>query len=92
MFLFLCSAADAAERVRVVYGSLVAGHMVMYVAKEFGLFEKYGLEVEVVGHIPRAKARCPLLSGDAQLSHAAGPPFVLGGTRRQPLQVANVTQ
>lgn len=77
--LFLWSTAVAAERVRVVYGSLVAGHMVMYAAKEFGLFQKYGLEAEVVGHIPGAKALVPLLSGDAQFIHAAGPPFVLGG-------------
>ena len=79
VLLFLSATVDAAERVRVVYGSLVAGHMVMYAAKEFGLFEKYGLDVEVVGHIPGAKALVPLLSGDAQFVHAAGPPFVLGG-------------
>ena len=72
------SLAAAADRARVVYGSLVAGHMVMYAAKEFGLFRKYDLDAEIVGHIPGAKALVPLLSGDAQIVHAAGPPFVLG--------------
>ncbi len=76
--LILCSPASAADSARVVYGSLVAGHMVMYAAKEFGLFRKYDLDTEIVGHIPGAKALVPLLSGDAQFVHAAGPPFVLG--------------
>ena len=77
VFLFY-SLAGAADRVRVVYGSLVAGHMVMYAAKEFGLFQKYDLDTEIVRHIPGAKALVPLLSGDAQFIHAAGPPFILG--------------
>jgi ABC-type nitrate/sulfonate/bicarbonate transport system substrate-binding protein len=72
------SVGVAADRARVVYGSLVAGHMVMYAAKEFGLFQKYDVDAEIVGHIPGAKALVPLLSGDAQFVHAAGPPFVLG--------------
>ncbi|MGH7843901.1 MAG: hypothetical protein ACREQW_01835 [Candidatus Binatia bacterium] len=52
--------------------------MILYVAKEFGLFQKYGLDVEIVGHIPGAKFVVPLVSGDAQIIHAAGSPFVLG--------------
>lgn len=78
LFLFLFSLADAADRVRAGFGSLASSHMILYAAKEFGLFQKHGLEAEIVGHIPGAKAVVPLLSGDAQIIHAAGPPFVLG--------------
>jgi hypothetical protein len=49
--------------------------------KEFGLSQKYGLEAEVGGHIPGAEALVPLLSGDAQFSHAAGPVSILLRTR-----------
>ena len=78
LLLSFASLADAADKVRAGFGSLAASHMVMYVAKEFGLFQKYGLDAEIVGHIPGAKAVVPLVSGDAQIVHAAGPPFVLG--------------
>ena len=43
-----------------------------------GLFQKYHLEAEIVGNIPGAKSVVPLMSGDAQIIHAAGPPFVSG--------------
>ena len=51
--------------------------MVLLVAKDLRLFQKYNLDAEIVGHIPGAKAVFPLVSGDAQVVHAAGPPFVL---------------
>ncbi len=78
LILFLVSPLRAADKVRTGFGSLASSHMVMYVAKEFGLFKKYSLDAEIVGHIPGAKAVVPLVSGDAQIIHAAGPPFVLG--------------
>jgi len=51
--------------------------MVLLVAKDLRLFQKYHLDAEIVGHIPGAKAVFPLVSGDAQVVHAAGPPFIL---------------
>ena len=71
-------AAGAQDKVRAGFGSLASSHMVLLVAKEFGLFQKYNLDAEIVGHIPGAKSVVPLVSGDAQIIHTAGPPFVLG--------------
>ncbi len=73
----------AQDKLRAAFGSLAASHMVLLVAKDLRLFQKYNVEAEVVGHIPGAKAVFPLISGDAQIIHAAGPPFVqsaLGGS------------
>jgi NitT/TauT family transport system substrate-binding protein len=85
VFLFVClaSKALAQDKLRAAFGSLAASHMVLLVAKDLGFFEKHNVEAEVVGHIPGAKAVFPLISGDAQIIHAAGPPFVqsaLGGS------------
>jgi NitT/TauT family transport system substrate-binding protein len=74
----LASASHAQDKLRVGFGSLASSHMVLLAAKDFGLFRKYNLDAEVVGNIPGAKAVVPLMSGDAQIIHAAGPPFVLG--------------
>jgi NitT/TauT family transport system substrate-binding protein len=85
VFLFVClaSKALAQDKLRAAFGSLAASHMVLLVAKDLRFFEKHNVEAEVVGHIPGAKAVFPLISGDAQVIHAAGPPFVqsaLGGS------------
>ncbi len=76
--VLMSTSAGAQDKIRVGFGSLASSHMVLLVAKEFGLFEKYHLEAEIVGNIPGAKSVVPLMSGDAQIIHAAGPPFVLG--------------
>jgi ABC-type nitrate/sulfonate/bicarbonate transport system substrate-binding protein len=68
---------QAQDKIRAAFGSLAASHMVLLVAKDLRLFQKYNLDAEIVGHIPGAKAVFPLVSGDAQVVHAAGPPFVL---------------
>jgi len=68
--------AQAQDKIRAAFGSLAASHMVLLVAKDLRLFQKYNVEAEIVGHIPGAKAVFPLISGDAQVVHAAGPPFV----------------
>jgi NitT/TauT family transport system substrate-binding protein len=85
VFLFVClaSKALAQDKLRAAFGSLAASHMVLLVAKDLRFFEKHNVEAEVVGHIPGAKAVFPLIAGDAQVIHAAGPPFVqsaLGGS------------
>jgi ABC-type nitrate/sulfonate/bicarbonate transport system substrate-binding protein len=76
--LFFCLAGNAIaqDKLRAAFGSLAASHMVLLVAKDLGLFQKHNVKAEVVGHIPGAKAVFPLISGDAQIIHAAGPPFV----------------
>lgn len=76
--LCLSSTAHAQDKIRVGFGSLASSHMVLLAAKDFGLFRKYNLDAEIVGNIPGAKSVVPLVSGDAQIIHAAGPPFVLG--------------
>ena len=79
--LFLFAAPGrlcAQDKLRVGFGSLASSHMVLLIARDFGLFRKYNLDAEIVGNIPGAKAVVPLMSGDAQIIHAAGPPFVLG--------------
>jgi NitT/TauT family transport system substrate-binding protein len=76
--LCLCGAAQTEDRIRVGFGSLASSHMVLLAAKDFGLFRQYHVDAEIVGNIPGAKSVVPLLSGDAQVIHAAGPPFLLG--------------
>jgi NitT/TauT family transport system substrate-binding protein len=81
--LFWGGGVLAQDKLRAAFGSLAASHMVLLVAQDLRLFQKYNVEAEVVGHIPGAKAVFPLISGDAQIIHAAGPPFVqsaLGGS------------
>ena len=83
LLLSLNGSVRAQDKLRAAFGSLAASHMVLLVAKDLRFFQKYNLEAEVVGHIPGAKAVFPLISGDAQIIHAAGPPFVqsaLGGS------------
>jgi ABC-type nitrate/sulfonate/bicarbonate transport system substrate-binding protein len=83
VLLFTRCAVFAQDKLRAAFGSLAASHMVLLVAKDLRFFNKYNLDAEVVGHIPGAKAVFPLISGDAQIVHAAGPPFVqaaLGGS------------
>ena len=74
--LALGCVGQAQDKIRAGFGSLAASHMVLLVAKDLRLFQKYNVEAEIVGHIPGAKAVFPLISGDAQVVHAAGPPFV----------------
>ena len=76
--LWFSPASQAQDKIRVGFGSLASSHMVLLAAKDFGLFRKYDLDAEIVGNIPGAKAVVPLVSGDAEIIHAAGPPFVLG--------------
>ena len=71
------SVSRAQDKIRAAFGSLAASHMVLLVAKDLRLFQKYNLDAEIVGHIPGAKAVFPLISGDAQVVHAAGPRFIL---------------
>jgi len=71
------SVSQAQDKIRAAFGSLAASHMALLVAKDLRLFQKYHLDAEIVGHIPGAKAVFPLVSGDAQVVHAAGPPFIL---------------
>jgi NitT/TauT family transport system substrate-binding protein len=76
--LWFSPVSQAQDKIRVGFGSLASSHMVLLAAKDFGLFRKYNLDAEIVGNIPGAKAVVPLVSGDAHIIHAAGPPFVLG--------------
>ena len=76
--LWFSPASQAQDKIRVGFSSLASSHMVLLAAKDFGLFRKYDLDAEIVGNIPGAKAVVPLVSGDAEIIHAAGPPFVLG--------------
>ena len=75
LLLSLNGSVRAQDKLRAAFGSLAASHMVLLVAKDLRFFQKYNVEAEVVGHIPGAKAVFPLISGDAQVIHAAGPPF-----------------
>ena len=58
------SVSQAQDKIRAAFGSLAASHMVLLVAKDLRLFQKYHLDAEIVGHIPGAKAVFPLVSGD----------------------------
>jgi NitT/TauT family transport system substrate-binding protein len=73
--LFLPAALFAQERVVINHGGSAAYQAPLWAAKEEGLFEKYGIKVELAGVHGAAQQIDDLLRGRAEFSHvvAVGP-------------------
>lgn len=78
---FVCVQSSEAqpklERVKAMYSTLGGSQAVLWIARETGLFKKYGLDVETIYVSGGAGNVAALLSGEATFSQNAGPP-VLG--------------
>src|ERR1051325_1746530 len=76
MLHVLASSAMSQERIRVGQGSVSLQSGLMYIAKDRGLFARYGLTTEVV-YIPGGTTNIQvLLSGNLDLSQLSGAPGV----------------
>ncbi|MBI4522762.1 MAG: ABC transporter substrate-binding protein [Deltaproteobacteria bacterium] len=78
-FLLLLEApADsvAKENLIVGYQSLSLNQSALWVAKDKGIFEKYGQDVQLVFLRSGTSATQALIAGDVHISNIGGPPFV----------------
>ncbi|HEV8640541.1 MAG TPA: ABC transporter substrate-binding protein [Methylomirabilota bacterium] len=64
--------ASAAERIRASYGSISGSTVPIWVTKEAGFFERYGLEVELSFIEGGAKAMAALVAGDVPIAQVGG--------------------
>jgi len=72
----LLAYCNAEERIRVGQGSVSLQSGIMYIAKDRGLFAKYGLEPEII-YIPGGSINVQVLvSGNLDLSQLSGAPGV----------------
>src|SRR2546425_12809743 len=64
--------ASPAERIRASYGSVSASTVPIWITKEAGFFEKYGLDVELFFIEGGAKAMAALVAGEGPLAQLRG--------------------
>ena len=87
LFFAVQEAAVAEERINLAYISPNASATsVLWVAKEAGLYKKYGLDASLIYIEGTPKALMALMAGDLQLTHGTGPAVVTAK-----LQGADVT-
>lgn len=68
--------AAEAERLNVFYSSIAATSMVTWVPKEAGIYNKYGLDVNLI-YVVGSQAVSTLVSGDAHIGQGSGAAAVL---------------
>jgi NitT/TauT family transport system substrate-binding protein len=76
-FLFLgtspAHAADAPQRLRVAYAAITAAFSIPWVAKEAGIFQRHGLDVELVYIAAGSRAVQTLVGGSIDVAAIGGP-------------------
>lgn len=70
------SALAQLTRINVGYGALSGDQLPAWVAKEAGIFEKNGLDVQLIFFTGGSTAAMALVSGDTPMSQIAGPGLV----------------
>lgn len=70
------AAAAEAEKLNVCYSSIAAASVSVWVPKEAGIYEKYGLDVNTI-YVAGAQAITTLISGDSQVVQGSGAAAVL---------------
>ncbi len=78
------SRAVEAKEIQIVYSSITASQSVAWVAREAGIYQKYGLNVQLVFISSGSKATSALVAGESPILFSAGSPAVsaaLGGAR-----------
>lgn len=74
----------SAKDIRIVYSSITASQSVAWVAQETGIYQKYGLNVQLVYISAGSRAMSALLAGETPILFSAGNPGVsaaLGGAK-----------
>jgi NitT/TauT family transport system substrate-binding protein len=82
--LLLLPAVTNASDLTIVYSSITASQSVAWVAQETGLYQKHGLNVQLVYVSAGSRAMSALLAGETPILFSAGNPGVsaaLGGAR-----------
>ncbi len=64
--------AGAAEKLRVSYSAISGAQSLLWVTKEAGLFEKHGLDVEILFIEGGSKAMAALVAGDTPITQLGG--------------------
>lgn len=70
--------ASAAERVRVAYSAISGATVPIWVTKDAGLFEKHGLDVELMFVEGGSRNMAALIAGDVPIAHLGGSHVVSG--------------
>ncbi len=70
--------ASAGERVRVAYSAISGATVPIWVTKDAGLFEKHGLDVELMFVEGGSRNMAALIAGDVALAHLGGSHVVSG--------------
>lgn len=68
--------AAEAEKLNVFYSSIAASSVVTWIPKEAGIYEKYGLDVNLI-YAVGSQAITTLISGDTQIGQGSGAAAVL---------------
>ena len=77
LFLFLTSnsgyAADGLQKLRVAYAAVTAAFSIPWIAKEAGIFQRHGLDVELVYIASGSRAVQTLVGGSIDVAAIGGP-------------------
>ncbi|MBM4296951.1 MAG: hypothetical protein FJ143_04355 [Deltaproteobacteria bacterium] len=73
------------ERLVVANGVISENRVPLWIAKELGLFEKYGLDVQIVFISGAGLSVAAIVGGDVHLAVAAGTPAVAAAARGAPI-------
>src|SRR5512147_18363 len=76
LFFLLCSfgpcASLAQEKIRLAHSALESSNSVWYLAKERGLYKKYGLDADLLFIPSTTTSVTSLVAGDVQVANASG--------------------
>jgi NitT/TauT family transport system substrate-binding protein len=71
-FTSLLSAAWAQEKIRLAHSALESSNSVWYLAKDLGLYKKYGLDADLLFIPSTTTSVSSLVAGDVQMANASG--------------------
>ncbi len=69
---FFANPARAQEKVRLAHSALESSNSVWYLAKERGLYKKYGLDADLLFIPSTTTSVSSLVAGDVQVANASG--------------------
>ncbi|MSP40310.1 MAG: hypothetical protein EXR70_17620 [Deltaproteobacteria bacterium] len=75
------------ERLVVANGVISENRVPIWIAKELGLFEKYGLDVQIIFISGAGLSVAAIVGGDVHLAIAAGTPAVAAAARGAPIVI-----
>lgn len=69
---FSSNAAQAQEKIRLAHSALESSNSVWYLAKDLGLYKKYGLDADLLFIPSTTTSVSSLVAGDVQMANASG--------------------